>query len=250
MKARTLLLGIVLAIVLGACGDSAEPFQPGTAAPPVSTPGTSFPDPRAVETATLLRPGTSEKEVLYGEMNGVAPEEIVVLSEAEQGEGAQAPQPYLDAFAWNPPTDEWVKVFEATSFENPGGESPGPVITEDEFIGQLVEPPFGFVDFDGDETQELVVPVLTFGASSGPLQVWIFSWLSEAFTVDFYFATERGGLLTVGDDGASLVLESGEYGPDDPGCCPSTIATRIIAFDEASDRIEVVQKTEEIAPGE
>ena len=98
------------------------------------------------------------------------------------------------------------------------------------------------VDFAGDGTPELLFAVQSSGATAGPYTTWIFSWLSEAFSADFSFTTERGGTLTLNPD-KTLTLEAGEYGPNDPGCCPANTAKRTIGYDKASKTIKVL-KTE------
>jgi hypothetical protein len=68
---------------------------------------------------------------------------------------------------------------------------------------------------------------------------WIFSWLSEPFTSEFTLSTERGGTLTLNPD-KTITLEAGEYGPNDPGCCPSNLSARTIGYDKAAKKIRVL----------
>lgn len=101
--------------------------------------------------------------MIYGEMNGVPPEEIVLHSRSTQpGENGLAAQEYVDAFSWNPGSAEWVKVFDATTFEDlPNGAEP--VLVTDGGISQAVFGPFEMVDFAGDRTPELVFAVQSSG---------------------------------------------------------------------------------------
>jgi hypothetical protein len=194
----------------------------------------------SVETAQFLRPGTEEVAVVYGDMNGVLPEEIVLHSRSSRpGENGLAAQEYVDAFSWNPGPAEWVKVFDATTFEDlPNGAEP--VLVTDGGISQAVFGPFEMVNFAGDSTPELVFAVQSSGATAGPLNVWVFSWLSEGFAADFNASTERGGTLTVNPD-RTLALDAPEYGPNDPGCCPSGRSIKTIGYDPADRTIKVLK---------
>ena len=206
----------------------------GTAAPKV-------PEARSVGVAQFLRPGTSKVAVVYGDMNGVAPEEIVVHSRSDQpGPNGLAANEYVDAYSWAPGPKKWQQVFDATTYTGQGGA--GKILEPDGGVNQSVFGPFAMVDFAGDGTPELLFAVQSSGAGPGPYAVWILSWLSEAFSTDFTFATERGGTLKLNPD-KSLTLKSGEYGPNDPGCCPSNNAVRTIGYDMAEKKIKVL-KTE------
>jgi hypothetical protein len=175
--------------------------------------------------------------VLYGDMNGVAPEEIVVHSRSNQpGAGGLAAQEYVDAYSWDPGTRAWVKVFDATTFENGATK----VLETDGAVSQALFGPFEMVDFAGDKTPELVFAVQSSGATAGPLNVWVFSWLSEGFTVEFTTGTERGGTLSLNPD-RTLTLDAPEYGPTDPGCCPSGRSLRTIGYDPAGREVKILK---------
>jgi hypothetical protein len=179
-------------------------------------------------------------EVVYGEMNGVAPQEIVVHSRSTAiPENGLLPQEYLDAYAWNPGQKAWVMVFDATTFQDLANGGQKILEGQGSGVSQEIEAPLAIVDFAGDGTGELVLPVLSIGAHPGPLAVWILSWLSEAFTSEFLYTTTQSGTLTLNPD-RTLTLKAGEYGPQDPACCPSQTATRVIGYDKASKKIKVL----------
>lgn len=220
---------------------SESPSAPPTADEPVNpSPTGNSPVAKSVDTAPFLRSGTEKVAVIYGDMNGVAPEEIVLHSRSTQpGKNGLGAQEFVDAFAWNPGQAEWVKVFDATTFEDlPSGG--GPVLVTDGSISQAVFGPFEMVDFAGDQSPELVVAVQSSGATAGPLDVWVFSWLSEGFTAEFKASTERGGTLAVNAD-RTLALDAPEYGPNDPGCCPSGRSIKTIGYDPADSKIKVLK---------
>jgi len=221
---------------------SGSPSTTSPAATPSPSPSPSpVPNPADAELAGLLRPGTVEVGHLFPELNGVPPAEIVISSRDTTSADAFPPQPYLDVFSWNPGVARWVNVFDATTFLNPAGPNPGPVILSEPGLGQAVD----FLDaleLDPDIGFELLVGIQISGAAPGPLHLWVFSWPSEAFSVDFYDETERGGIVTVDPARPAVIIETGKYGPNDPGCCPSEIETRTIAFDPAAGEIRIVDR--------
>ncbi|HEX2148973.1 MAG TPA: hypothetical protein VHI31_02190 [Actinomycetota bacterium] len=218
---------------------TASPEVEPAASPAAPSPGAP-PNARSVDVAQFLRPGTSRVAVVYGEMNGVAPEEIVVHSRSNQpGPGGVSPQEYVDAYSWNPGTAAWTKVFDAATYAdmpNAGGR----VLEPGEGFSQAIVEPFTMVDFAADGTSELVLTVANSGASAGAVAVWVFSWQSESFTTEFTEATERGGAVTLNPD-RTLTLEAGEYAPNDPGCCPSGIRTVTIGYNRNTRRIGVLK---------
>ncbi len=247
MTRRIATLATSALLLLGACDDgpidvptpgSTPPTTPAN--PSASPPSPLAPDASTVEIATLLRAGATAEAALYGDLNGVAPSEIVVLSSIPAGDPNLPPVPYLDAFSWDPARADWVRVFEATSYQDPA-TGRGPLLAATDATGQEV-PFLQVIDFAEDGAPELVVGVQSFGASSGPLDVWILSWLSEAFTTEFRRSTERGGQMAFGE--STVTLETGVYRPGDPGCCPSAIETLVIGWDAGVERIVVLERTE------
>jgi hypothetical protein len=244
-RAGILLTAAVLA--LGACDGTPDPTpitapSAATSAPsvtPTSPEPPPIPDPRAVPVGTLLRPGASPDAVLYGEMNGVAPEEIVVLSSTPASDPQLRPIPFLEAYAWDPAASAWVEVFDAGDYQDAKGR--GPILAANDAEGQDV-PSLQLLDFAGDETLELVVGVQTYGASIGPFELWVLSWLSESFSTEFVHTTERGGHVAFAD--RTVSLETGVYRPGDPGCCPSAFETLLIGWDPGRGRIVVLNRTE------
>jgi hypothetical protein len=96
------------------------------------------------------------------------------------------------------------------------------------------------VDFAPDGGRELVVSVLTAGATEGPLEVWVLALEDGSFRTEVYERTARGGDLAV--DGDRLILEFGVYRPGDPGCCPSLREHLVIGFDPESGGIAVLRR--------
>ena len=238
---------LVACAVLGACGGEApaplttasvSPSPPRSTVSPAPPP---VPDPRQVPVATLLREDAFPEAVLYGEMDGVAPEEIVVLSSVAQQDEQLPPIPYLDAFAWDPGGATWARVFDATTFH---AGNRGPVLAANDATGQTV-PALQLIDFADDGTLELVVGAQTYGASAGPVELGVLSRPSEAFEVEFYRATERGGEVSFTE--RTVTLETGVYRAGDPGCCPSAFETLVIGWDAATGRVVVLERTEKEA---
>jgi hypothetical protein len=155
-------------------------------------------------------------------MDGSAPREIAISS-VEDG-GGSTPQRYLDIFGWN--GNRWHRLFDATRFRPPGADDAVlPFGNSGEVGGRSVDFLRG-VDFYGDGTQELVAGIGTYGATSGPLQTFIFSKVGDRIRTEFTDQTERGGTLSV--KGRNLILKSGEYLPRDAMCCPSFMKTTVV----------------------
>jgi hypothetical protein len=245
----TRALCLVAALGLGLTGCPSDPApRPPTAAASVTPSGSvpappEVPDPRQVPVGTLLRPAATPDAVLYGDLNGVSPEEIVVLSSAP-GDNPDFSIPYLDAFAWNPGDERWVKVLDATGYED-SRTGRGPILAATEGVSQAI-PFLQLIDFARDEVPELVIGVQTFGASLGPLELWVLSWPGEAFSTEFTRSTQRGGHVSF--ESNRITLEAGLYAPSDPGCCPSQIETVVIGWDPQQEQIVVLERTVRDAP--
>ena len=246
MSRRAICLLAAALVGLTACPDDGPETPPsaGPATGSVVSPPPGVPDPKLVPVGTLLREGATPDAVLYGELNGVAPEEIVVQSSIPAQDPTLPPPPYLEAFAWDPAEDTWLRVFDASTYEDPAIR-PGTILAAAETIGQSV-PFLQLIDFAEDGTPELAVGVQSYGAALGPLDLWILSWPSEAFAVEFTRSTHRGGQLSFA--GRRVTLEAGLYAPDDPGCCPSRIETVVVGWDPETERIVVLERTEREAP--
>jgi hypothetical protein len=235
--------------------DATEPSSPSASAPgsaPPSqaaptTPPPEPPDPRQIPVQSLLRPGTSADQVLYGDMNGDGLDEIVLVSHDQTAPASGGPaQPFLDVFGFA--GTRYQKVLDATTIAPPGGDHPLRVIdaTNPEFNSQAVTFT-GLVDFQAEGAKDLVTGVEVEGAGAGPLSVWVIGMDGASFVTDFFEQTTRGGtLLTVGD---TVRLETGKFGPNDPGCCPSRISHQVIAFDPGRNEIRVVKETLTKNPG-
>ncbi|HEV3475737.1 MAG TPA: LppP/LprE family lipoprotein [Actinomycetota bacterium] len=216
---RLVVAGVVIDGLLGAAAGLLA--GDGVASPPSS--------------ASLVQPGTSALATRRADLDGDGQLEVAISSVARAREGAEIPVPRLEVFDHR--DGHWVLVLDATHQAPPGVEgtpdtmlaSPGPGSP-----GQIVQV-LDVVDFAGDDVPELVAGVLTFGATAGPLELWILSMDEDQFRTEFYEKTERGGRVIVDD--REVVLEFGVYEPGDPGCCPSGEARLRIFWDEAAERI-------------
>jgi hypothetical protein len=109
---------------------------------------------------------------------------------------------------------------------------------DDGFVGQSVHT-LEMVDFAGDGRPEMVVGIANFGASAGPLELWIVSMGDGGgLATDLYRATARGGEILVKGD--RLRFEYGVYRSRDPGCCPSIRRVETIGWNEETGAIEVL----------
>jgi len=225
----------------------ASPTAPTTPTASSTTPAPEPPDPRTVPVQSLLRPGTSADQVLYGDLNGDGLDEIVLVSHEQTAPASGGPaQPFLDVFGVV--GTAYQKLLDATTMAPPGGDHPLRVIdaTNPEFNAQAVTFT-GLVDFQEDGAKELVTGVEVEGAGAGPLSVWVIGMNGASFVTDFFEQTTRGGtLITVRN---TVRLETGRFGPNDPGCCPSRISHQVIAFDTDRDQIRVVKETFTKNPG-
>lgn len=251
MRRSLIALSVIL---LAACSRAGAPGEP-TEPPPTATTGATdapspamgtpddappVPDARAAPVEELLRPGTAAAKVLYGDLDGAPPEEIVVLSAATAG-GPGPAQNYLDVFAFR--GEEWRSIFDATRFAPAPGEPPILALAQGPEDVHEVVSFLELVDFAGDGVPEVVLAVQTFGASTGPLVVWVLSGEGAALDPVFREDTTSGGLLFV--EGSTVRLETGEYRPDDPHCCPSQVKTEVIGVKDGE--IGVVSVTLRLA---
>lgn len=198
---------------------------------PRETAEPELPDARDANISQLLRTGATKEKVLYGEMNGRAPEEIAIASAEHQG--ANFAQKYVDVFSWN--GSRWKRVFDATRYTPPGADGPLLPFGGTDFVGARDLVLMDLVDFFDDETPELTLSVQTYGATSGPVQTWVLTQVGKRFRTDFYDETVRGGSVErIGD---RLRVVTGEYGPSDPMCCPSFMLTKYIAGRDGEIRV-------------
>lgn len=176
------------------------------------------PDARDVPIRQLLGRGTKAMDVLYANLNGSDPEEIVLAS-SNNKDDPFAPK-YVDVFQWD--GEGWRKELNLEKFVSPGAGSP---LLDPELSGVDI----GFleaVDFYGDSSEELVVGIQHFGAGNGPLNVSVLQARSSGFKEMFFAQTERGGRLR--QRGNSVILTTGAYTPADPLCCPSFMSSEKI----------------------
>lgn len=179
----------------------------------------AVPDATEVPLRRLLARGTELMDVVYPELDGSAPREIVLASSNDPTDPFSSR--FVDVFTWR--GGRWRKVLDATEFRSPGARR---VLLDPELSG--VELAFlEGVDFFGDGSSELVVGVQHYGASSGPLDVSVLEFAGGEVRERFFTQTTSGGELD--RNGNTIVLTSGSYTPADPHCCPSFTATETIA---------------------
>lgn len=172
------------------------------------------PDARHANLAPLLRDEAKKKKVLYAELDGPPPEEIILWSTAELP-GIQLAQQYVDVFSWQ--SGAWTRIFDGLDFDPPRDYPP--VLTSNPPVGGDQVAFLGVIDPQGDKKSEVVLAVQQIGAGTGPLRLWILGPGDDSLHVLFYTETVRGGGVSLSSD--QIVLESGEYAETDPLCCPT-----------------------------
>src|SRR5918996_792258 len=180
--------------------------------------------------ASLVREGTTPAVVRTGDLDGDGVPELTVASVGQERGASGFGTPYLEVFARA--GDEWVRVLDGTEQAPAGPGTPDRMLqpqTGEFAVGQAVDA-LELSDLDGDGSREMVAAVATFGASAGPVELWIVEMTPPGdFRTAFYMATERGGEVTVERDRVSI--EFGVYRKNDPGCCPSSLEVRTIGHD-------------------
>jgi hypothetical protein len=177
--------------------------------------------------------------------DGVAEVAIAAVSAAVDELGLAAPS--LQVFDVR--DGRWVTVFDATAGAPPGAGAPPDMLApvDQGFVSQSVDT-LEVVDFARDGRPELVAGILNFGATAGPLELWVVSLETDgSASAEFYEASARDGSVEVRDD--RLRFEFGVYRDDDPGCCPSRIAVQTIGWDPESSRVEVLDEDRSPVPG-
>ena len=193
------------------------------------------PDPPSP--AALVGAGRRPVAVVSADLDGDAIEEVAVASTAAAPAGPALPTHDVQVFAAR--DAEWVEVLDGREAAPPGPATPPVMLAEGAPAGQVVDVLETARIRPGPGAQ-LVVVVASFGASAGPLELWVIAWDGSSFRTEYYDATERGGRVTVGPD--AVELEFGVYRARDPGCCPSRLERRTIGWDEAAGRIGVVDR--------
>jgi len=191
-----------------------------------------LPDPHAVPTSELLRPETHLKERIYGDLDGVKPDEIVVWSESDRPEGLR-PQPYVDIFSWS--NGKWTRVADLTTRNGSTGKPVVPLAKNNGYLGAPLISYLEPIDFAKDRIPELVVGTLAGGATGGPLHISVLSLASGHLERLFDQSTIRAGELHT--KGNEVTLVTGVYKPSDPGCCPSRIKTEVLGWREGEVQV-------------
>jgi hypothetical protein len=143
----------------------------------------------------------------------------------------------------------WVRVFDALAGAPPGAGAPAEMLAPPDggFVSQSVDT-LEVVDFARDGRPELVAGILNFGATAGPLELWVVSLGAHGSAgTEFYEASARDGSVEVAEN--RLRFEFGVYGEHDPGCCPGRIAVQTIGWNAESGGIEVLDERRSPAAG-
>ena len=217
-------------------------FSIGTVLVAACTDDSVSPEPRSSPegtAASLVRDGARPVWVRSGDLDGDDVEELAVASYRQVPTGFTVP--YLEVFRL---TDSgWRRVFDATGNAPPGAGAPAEMLTplNRGHVSQTIRG-LRLVDFAGDGVPEIVVAIQTFGATEGPLELWVLSMGAEgSLTTEFYRASSRGGDV-VRVQGNQLRFEYHVYRDEDPGCCPTFTDRVIIGWNQASGRIEVLER--------
>lgn len=225
MPGRGAVLPLVCATAfLAACTEDAPPPEE-----PLSLERTA---------GSLVRVGTRPAWIRSGDIDGDGVEELVVYSVAQHRAGTV---PYLEVFRRE--KGRWRRVFDATGNAPAGAGVPGQMLlpAEEGSPPQSVRR-LRLVDFAGDGRPEIVAGIQSFGATVGPLEVWVLSMAEDgSLSTEFYRSSSRGGDV-VKVRGDRLRFEFNVYRKADPGCCPTFTDTLIIGWNEATGRIEVLER--------
>jgi hypothetical protein len=155
--------------------------------------------------------------LLFADMNGIGPEEVVVIAARTSPGAFEIAQPYVDIYSYS--EGDWQRVFDSSTFVQPGEMDP--LIPESEVGAENQFMAFRkLVDLDGDGAKELVLAKEWFGASGGPLSLWIVQLDGRETQVPFSEETTRGGTVDVVDD--KIILKTGSYLNGDPCVGPRT----------------------------
>jgi hypothetical protein len=189
-----------ISLVLGRTSNTSSPESAGSSARSSSP----LPDARAVAISSLLRPGTKAKTVLYGDLDGALPEEIVIWS-TDGGAGDVAPdQPYIDIFGWR--DGKWASIFDATAL--PDEAAPIIALPPRELANRELVSLLSLVDFQQDGSPEVVISVNHQGGNTESLTLWVLSASGSSITIEFK-SQDVLGTATV--EGTEVLLMAHPY---------------------------------------
>jgi hypothetical protein len=244
-KALVVVPVLFLALGLAACSADTSltgrgrSSGSGTSAPTPGPTGPNSPDPKAVSLSSLLRPGTVADRVLYSDLNGDGVKEIILSSHAKARTAIGGLQPFLDV--WSFTGQQFQRVFDATIFTPGVKGAPDALISSSQDVASQEVSWLDVVDFEDDGAPELVAGITGFGASVGPMDVWVLSMGGNGFRAEFWEETTQDGTLT--RSGRTEKLDTPFFGPNDPLCCPSKTEHQVIGFNNADGKIEVLEET-------
>jgi hypothetical protein len=217
--------GAVLAVLAAACAGRAD--GPSAQPPP--------PPPER-----LIRPGATPLTTVAADLDGDGADEMVISSVSNEVDDLGLARPFLEAFDVR--DGRWTRVFDATGPAPPGPGAPPSMLSAEGFVSQAVAT-LETVDFAADGRPEVAVGIANFGASAGPVELWVVSMAGDgALATLLYRTSARGGEISV--EGDRLRFEYGVYRSRDPGCCPSRFAVETIGWNPAADRVEVLERRE------
>ena len=186
-----------------------------------------IPDPQLVDVSTLVGGETEVVDLIYADLTGTPPAEIIVHSQVahQAAAGYEFDLPVIEVFQWS--SREWTKVFDSTS-DALRADHP---LTTGEYAVRVDA--LAAVKFDANLPFKLVLGLYTVpGATAGPFEVMVLSFEPDPH-LRFFDSTERGGSLIV--DGSTIVLEAGSYRHGHAGCCPAERRTAVIgAIDQGT----------------
>ncbi len=106
--------------------------------------------------------------------------------------------------------------------------------------GALVPADILYADLTGDRREEAVVPISSHG-TLGNIAYLVFTMVDDEPTPVLRRTLDRGsaagGLVVAVTDG-TLVETAGEFGPEDPFCCPSGLRRTYFRWDGSFLQVE------------
>ena len=98
--------------------------------------------------------------------------------------------------------------------------------------GKVAENEIAYADLTGDRVEEAVVPI-TSGGTMGNIAYLVFtpSQNGASLLLTRTLTPADPGGLNMTIEGGKLVEYVGEYGPEDPFCCPSVLRKTTFAWD-------------------
>jgi hypothetical protein len=109
--------------------------------------------------------------------------------------------------------------------------------------GQVADNEIAYADLTGDKVEEAVVPI-TSGGTMGNISYLVFTMTSSGPSLILtrnLTPADPGGLNMTIENGV-LVEYVGEYGPEDPFCCPSVLRKTPFKWDGSKLQPQAVER--------